>query len=174
MTNTAAQTIIFEPTTVGVNADFNVIHWATGVQIFSGWACKSPEWYWIAVPATARNSGVRAVEGFATKDEAYAAAEKLVQVAAKTMGRRHAEALRMDRARPVNQVTDAATRTDEDALRDTQNHHQGSRVHAADVDHGRQLRRAGLTGKRGGLTRRGSIVAERLRNQALDDAFGPL
>lgn len=74
----------------------------------------------------------------------------------------------------ANRVTDPDTRTDADALRDTANHHQGTRVHAADADHGRQLRRAGLVGKRGGLTRRGSIAAERLRNQALDDAFGPL
>lgn len=73
-----------------------------------------------------------------------------------------------------NRVTDQATRTDADALRDTANHHQGTRVHAADADHGRQLRRQGLVGPRGGLTRRGSIAAERLRNAALDDAFGPL
>lgn len=72
-----------------------------------------------------------------------------------------------------NRVTDPATRTDADALRDTANHHQGSRVHAADADHGRQLRRSGLVGPRQGLTRRGSIVAEGLRNAALDDAFGP-
>ena len=76
-----------------------------------------------------------------------------------------------------NRVTpaDAATRTDADALRDTRNHHQGSGiVHAADADHAAQMRRAGLIGPRGGLTRRGSIAAERLRNQALDDAFGTL
>lgn len=71
-----------------------------------------------------------------------------------------------------NRVTDPDTRTDADALRDTANHHQGSRVHAADADHDRQLRRQGLTGPRGGLTRRGSIAAERLRNAALDAAFG--
>jgi hypothetical protein len=65
-------------------------------------------------------------------------------------------------------------RSDADALRDTANHHQGTRVHATDADHGRQLRRQGLTGPRGGLTRRGSIAAERLRNATLDDAFGPL
>ncbi len=73
-----------------------------------------------------------------------------------------------------NRVTDADTRTDADALRDTANHHQGSRVHAADTDHQRQLRRSGLVGPRGGLTRRGSIAAERLRNDALDAAFGAL
>jgi hypothetical protein len=73
-----------------------------------------------------------------------------------------------------NRVTDADTRTDADALRDTPNHHQGSRVHAADADHQRQLRRAGLVGPRGGLTRKGSIAAERLRGDALDAAFGPL
>lgn len=73
-----------------------------------------------------------------------------------------------------NRVTDQETRTDADALRDTANHHQGTRVHAADDQHGRQLRRQGLVGPRGGLTRRGSIAAERLRNAALDDAFGPL
>jgi hypothetical protein len=76
-----------------------------------------------------------------------------------------------------NRVTpaDASTRTDADALRDTRNHHQGSGVvHAADADHARGLRRKGLIGPRGGLTRRGSIAAERLRNAALDDAFGPL
>jgi hypothetical protein len=72
-----------------------------------------------------------------------------------------------------NRVTDTATRTDADALRDTANHHQGSKVHAASADHGRQLRRAGLVGPRGGLTRKGSIAAERLRGAALDDAFGP-
>lgn len=76
-----------------------------------------------------------------------------------------------------NRVTpaDAAGRTDADALRDTRNHHQGSGVvHAADAGHAREMRRRGLIGPRGGLTRRGSIVAERLRNAALDDAFGPL
>jgi hypothetical protein len=76
-----------------------------------------------------------------------------------------------------NRVTpaDASTRTDADALRDTRNHHQGSGiVHAADADHARELRRKGLIGPRGGLTRRGSIAAERLRGASLDDAFGPL
>lgn len=67
-----------------------------------------------------------------------------------------------------------SVRTDADALRDTANHHQGTRVHAADKGHQRDLRRQGLVGPRGGLTRRGSIAAERLRNAALDDAFGPL
>lgn len=73
-----------------------------------------------------------------------------------------------------NRVTDPATRTDADALRDTANHHQGTRVHASGTDQARQLRRAGLTGRRGGLTRKGSIAAEKLRNSALDDAFGAL
>jgi hypothetical protein len=73
-----------------------------------------------------------------------------------------------------NRITDADARTAADALRDTANHHQGSRVHAAGADQERQLRRAGLVGRRGGLTRKGSIAAERLRNAALDDAFGPL
>jgi hypothetical protein len=69
----------------------------------------------------------------------------------------------------------SVVRTDADALRDTRNHHQGSGVvHAADADHARDLRRKGLIGPRGGLTRRGSIAAEQLRNAALDDAFGPL
>lgn len=72
-------------------------------------------------------------------------------------------------------VVESVVRSDADALRDTRNHHQGSGiVHAADADHARELRRKGLIGPRGGLTRRGSIVAERLRNAALDDAFGPL
>lgn len=87
---------------------------------------------------------------------------------------RIADADASDRAAVApNRVTDAATRTDADALRDTANHHQGSRVHAADADHQRQLRRSGLVGRRGGLTRKGSIVAEGLRNATLDDAFGP-
>lgn len=73
-----------------------------------------------------------------------------------------------------NRVTDSATRTDGDALADTRNHAQGTVVHAADSDHAREMRRRGLIGPRGGLTRRGSIAAERLRNAALDDAFGPL
>jgi hypothetical protein len=73
-----------------------------------------------------------------------------------------------------NRVTDQDTRTDADALRDTGNHHQGSRVHAADADHQAGMRRRGLVGPRGGLTRKGSIAAERLRNEALDAAFGPL
>lgn len=73
-----------------------------------------------------------------------------------------------------NRVTDPDTRTNADALRDTANHHQGSRVHAAGADQERQLRRAGLVGRRGGLTRKGSIAAERLRSAALDEAFGSL
>ncbi len=75
---------------------------------------------------------------------------------------------------PRNRVTDQPTRTDADALRDTANAAQGSRVHAADADHQRGMRRRGLVGRRGGLTRSGSIAAERLRDAALDDAFGPL
>jgi hypothetical protein len=72
-------------------------------------------------------------------------------------------------------VVEPVVRSDADALRDTRNHHQGSGVvHAADADHAREMRRRGLIGPRGGLTRKGSIVAERLRNAALDDAFGPL
>lgn len=74
----------------------------------------------------------------------------------------------------ANRVTDPETRTTADALRDTANHHQGSRVHAADADHASDMRRSGLVGRRGGLTRKGSIAAERLRNAQLDDAFGPL
>lgn len=68
----------------------------------------------------------------------------------------------------------SVVRTDADALRDTPHQGQGARVHAADADHARELRRKGLIGPRQGLTRRGSIAAERLRNAALDDAFGPL
>lgn len=75
---------------------------------------------------------------------------------------------------PRNRVRDRESRTDADALRDTRNHAQGAIVHAADRGHARQLQRAGLIGPRQGLTRKGSIVAERLREQALDDAFGPL
>lgn len=73
-----------------------------------------------------------------------------------------------------NRVTDQATRTDADALRDTPHQGQGARVHAADADHQKQMRRRGLVGPRGGLTRKGSIAAERLRAAALDDAFGAL
>ena len=73
-----------------------------------------------------------------------------------------------------NRVTDPQVRTTADALRDTPNHHQGARVHANGADHGRQMRRQGLIGPRNGLTRKGSIATERLRNAQLDDAFGPL
>lgn len=73
-----------------------------------------------------------------------------------------------------NRVSPAAGRSTADALRDTPHHGQGARVHANDADHQRQMRREGLVGPRGGLTRKGSIAAERLRNQALDNAFGPL
>jgi len=72
-----------------------------------------------------------------------------------------------------NRVADYETRTDADALLDAAGTHQGARVHAADGDHERQLRRRGLVGRRGGLTRRGSIAAERLESASLDALFGP-
>jgi hypothetical protein len=93
----------FESTTVGVNTTFNVINWATGVQIFDGWSMESlrnkGEWYWVGVPATVRNSGVRAMKGAATLDEAYAIAAELMPAAARRMARSHAAALKQNQAR---------------------------------------------------------------------------
>lgn len=37
-----------------------------------------------------------------------------------------------------------------------------------------ELKMAGMIGFRDGLTRKGSIAAEREQNKALDNAFGPL
>lgn len=64
----------------------------------------------------------------------------------------------------------AAERTTTDALTDG-GYHQGQRVHAAGREQERELRRKGLIGKRGGLTRRGSIAAERAQNDELDRLF---
>jgi hypothetical protein len=92
----------FEPTTVGVNTKVNLINWATGVQIFDGWSMESlrnkSEWYWVGVPATVRNSGVRAVKGAATLEEAYAIAAELLPAAARRMARSHIAALKQNQS----------------------------------------------------------------------------
>ena len=51
--------------------------------------------------------------------------------------------------------------------------HQGSRTQTTTDKQARQIRAAGLTGKHGGLTRAGSILAERLKSAELDALFGP-
>lgn len=58
-----------------------------------------------------------------------------------------------------------------DILLDAAGKHVGARTHSADADQARQMRRAGLTGRRGGLTRKGSIAAERLKSAELDRLF---
>ena len=60
-----------------------------------------------------------------------------------------------------------------DVLLDAKNSHQGARTHSTNVQQHRELRRAGLVGPRGGLTRKGSIAAERLYSAELDALFGP-
>lgn len=49
--------------------------------------------------------------------------------------------------------------------------HQGQGVHG-DAQTLAELYRAGVVGKAGGLTRFGSILAEKLRDAALEAAFG--
>lgn len=55
-----------------------------------------------------------------------------------------------------------------DILLDAAGKHTGARTHSADADQARDMRRGGLTGRRGGLTRRGSIIAERLKREELE------
>jgi hypothetical protein len=60
-----------------------------------------------------------------------------------------------------------------DVILDASSSHQGAITHPTGTAQHRELRRAGLVGPRGGLTRKGSIAAERLHSDQLDTLFGP-
>jgi len=59
----------------------------------------------------------------------------------------------------------------ESALVDAAGGHQGAKV-TTDDDTGLELYAKGIVGESGGLTRRGTIVRERLLARRLDEAFG--
>jgi hypothetical protein len=61
-------------------------------------------------------------------------------------------------------------RTNEDILRATAGYHQGTVVKGTRGELA-QLFAAGLVGVSGGLTRKGSILAERVQNAQLDELF---
>lgn len=58
------------------------------------------------------------------------------------------------------------------ALMSGANHHQGTVLAGLSVRVAAELVGLGLIGAGHGLTRRGSIVAEQVREEALSDAFG--
>jgi hypothetical protein len=64
-----------------------------------------------------------------------------------------------------------ASKTNEDLLRSVGGYAQGTKVNIIGA-HMRQLFDAGLIGPSGGLTRKGSILAERVQNAHLDELFG--
>lgn len=96
----------FQTTTVGINAfegETNLIDYTTGIQIWSGWGMVDGRvhegGFRIGVPATVKNSGVKAVAYGKTLEEALAVAETLRPTAAAKMARLHSEALKMDASR---------------------------------------------------------------------------
>jgi hypothetical protein len=93
----------FQTTTVGINAfdgETNLIDYTTGVQIWSGWGMVDGRvhegGFRVGIPATVKNSGVKAVAYGKTLDEAFAIAAEIGVKAAAKMARLHAEALRMN------------------------------------------------------------------------------
>jgi hypothetical protein len=62
-------------------------------------------------------------------------------------------------------------RTNEEILKATGGYHQGTQTNVIGPEM-RQMFEAGLIGESGGLTRKGSILAERLQNAQLEDLFG--
>lgn len=79
----------FVPTTVGLNyAEVNLINWASRVQVYQGTLGR----FYVAVPTTARHTGIRAVSGHATLSEAIAAAAPVVEKQTVRMNRIHAAA----------------------------------------------------------------------------------
>lgn len=97
----------FQPTSVGVNVPAghtNLIDYATGIQIWSGWSIRPSGrlhegGFRVGIPATAKNSGVKAVTYGETLEEAFVLAAALYDKAAAKMARLHREALKMDAAR---------------------------------------------------------------------------
>lgn len=63
-------------------------------------------------------------------------------------------------------------RTNEEILTASAGYHQGALTGAIGSEM-RQMFNAGLIGVNGGLTLKGSILAERLKNAQLDALFGP-
>jgi hypothetical protein len=63
-------------------------------------------------------------------------------------------------------------RTNEDILRAAAGHHVGADAQCRTRQEDRQMFMAGLTGREGGLTRKGSILAERLKSAELEVLFG--
>lgn len=108
VTATATGTAQFVETEVGVNVyreggEQNLIHWQSGVQIWSGWSYRDGELhtggFWVGVPAHVRNTGVRAIDYRRTLGEAVEYAATLVPDAERKMIRRHTDALRADKRR---------------------------------------------------------------------------
>ncbi len=92
-------------TTVGVNVlngETNLIDYASGVQIWTGWSFRDGELheggFWVGVPARVRNSGVRAIDYRKTLDEAVELAKELHVKAAAKMARLHAAAIKLNAA----------------------------------------------------------------------------
>jgi hypothetical protein len=86
---------MFENTTLGVNADINMINHASRVQVYLGALDK----FYVAVPASVRNGGVRGLKSANTLAEALTIAESLVEKYTAKMNRLHATALKMNAAR---------------------------------------------------------------------------
>ncbi len=86
----------FENTTVGLEyAEVNMRHNASGVQVYKG----ALGMFFVAVPASVRHTGIRAVVGLPTLADALAASAPIVAKAEAKMNRLHAAALKMNAAR---------------------------------------------------------------------------
>jgi hypothetical protein len=64
-------------------------------------------------------------------------------------------------------------KSNDELLRGALGYHVGAAVPGLECERA-ALRDAGMIGESGGLTLRGSIRAERLKDRELDDLFGPL
>jgi hypothetical protein len=90
----------FKATNDGMRTRLNVIDYTTGVQVWqmASDALFCPDLFYVGVPASARNTGVRAVHWVDTLEEALTIAAEMSPAAARSMARKHAEALRMNKA----------------------------------------------------------------------------
>jgi hypothetical protein len=87
------ETEMFKNTTAAIDTDVNMIDYSSGVQVYRGTLR-----FYVAVPASAKNGGVRAIVGADTLNEALALGEALVPQYRTKMDRIHARALKMNAA----------------------------------------------------------------------------
>lgn len=88
-------TTTFTPTTAGLDyAEVNLRHAQSGVQVYQGVLG-----FYVAVPASVRHTGIRAVgKTEETLGAALAAAEAYIEAGVRRMNRLHAAALKMNAA----------------------------------------------------------------------------